>query len=82
MALSVSIRPSKFAISWLSSSVEWDGWRGWTSSTEWGGGFEALIRDGGVPMLMGSFLYGDEVGLIVTCGCETVIILNFTPTFL
>lgn len=71
MALSVSISPSKLAISWLSSSVECEGWSRCTSSAVWGGGLAALMREGGVlvkvlELLVGGFLYGEDVGRTVT----------------
>lgn len=72
IALSVSINPSRFAISWFSSSVECDGWSRWISSAVWGGGLDWLIRDGGVEdaddtdATIGSFLYGEALGRTVT----------------
>jgi len=72
MAFKVSISPSKLAISWFSSSVEWEGCKRCTSSAVWGGGLVGLIREGGVPddnvleLLPAGFLYGDDVGLTVT----------------
>lgn len=83
MAFSVSMRPSKLAISWFNSSVECDGCSFCTSSAVCGGGFEALIRDGGVlvsvlELLVDAFLYGDEFGRIVTWGCVTIKIDHST----
>lgn len=52
MAFNVNIRPSRFAISWLSSSVECDGFNRCTSSAVCGGGFEEFILDGGVDVVL------------------------------
>lgn len=52
IALSVNIRPSRFAISWLSSSVECDGFNRCTSSAVCGGGFDVFIREGGVDVVL------------------------------
>jgi hypothetical protein len=63
--------PSRFAISWLSSSVECEGCSLCTSSAVWGGGCDGFILDGGVlvnvlVLLVGGFLNGDELGLTKT----------------
>lgn len=52
MAFKVNIKPSRFAISWLSSSVECDGFSRCTSSAVCGGGFEVFILDGGVDVVL------------------------------
>lgn len=65
IAFNVNIKPSRLAISWLSSSVECDGLSRCTSSAVCGGGFDVFIREGGVDVVFvakaGGFLYGDEV---------------------
>lgn len=70
--------PSKLAISWFNSSVEYDGANLCTSSAVCGGGLEALIREVGVPPelpLPGGFLYGDEFGRTVICG-DTISLID------
>lgn len=61
--------PSKFAISWFSSSVDVDGRSACTSSEECGTNDPVWSRFDVDGVVVADFLYGDEFcGLIVTEG--------------